>query len=226
MSPGDPTVAQFEAGRECFRRVELQLKLEANFIVETTLSGRSFRNVLATAKERGFTTTIVFVYLDSADTCVARVQERVRKGGHNVPEADVRRRFARSFHNFCHVYRQIADEWYVIHNSGGRYVDVAFCGQDGANMLNEDAFALFQSHATSASCDQFEAIKLGTARRIAELRKVGIRAMRFAQRESRRLGVPNVYSMGGVLYWELADGTLSRTDPYVDSTAAKSVTRS
>jgi hypothetical protein len=61
------------------------------------------------------------------------------------------------------------------------------------------------------------AIDVETARRIDELRAVGMRAYDFAQQESRRLGVPNVYSVNGVLHWELPDGTFSRTDPYVES---------
>lgn len=58
------------------------------------------------------------------------------------------------------------------------------------------------------------AINAETAKRIDELRAVGMRAYDLAQQESRRLGVPNVYSINGVLYWELPDGTLSRTDPF------------
>ena len=37
-----------------------------------------------------------------------------------------------------------------------------------------------------------------------------------AQEESRRLGVPNVYSIDGQLYYELPNGELSLTDPYVE----------
>ena len=50
--------------------------------------------------------------------------------------------------------------------------------------------------------------------KIRELIRIGNRAVRKAQEESRRLGVPNVYSYNGILYYELPDGELSRTDPY------------
>jgi hypothetical protein len=50
--------------------------------------------------------------------------------------------------------------------------------------------------------------------RIDQITRIGNRAVREAQEENRRLGIPNVYSINGVLYWELPDGTLSRTDPY------------
>jgi predicted ABC-type ATPase len=61
------------------------------------------------AKLAGYLVTIVFIYLDSADTSVARVRERVRRGGHDVPESDIRRRFHRCFSNFWRIYREIAD---------------------------------------------------------------------------------------------------------------------
>ena len=50
-----------------------------------------------------------------------------------------------------------------------------------------------------------------------EIERIGQQAVRDAQEENRRIGIPNVYSINGILYWELPDGTLSRTDPYDDS---------
>jgi hypothetical protein len=57
--------------------------------------------------------------------------------------------------------------------------------------------------------------------KVRELTRIGKNAVRAAQEDNRRLGIPNVYSIHGVLYWELPDGTLSRTDPYIDPTSAK-----
>jgi predicted ABC-type ATPase len=104
----DPAVQQFAAGREFLRRIERQLNHDEDFVIETTASGRSLRNYLHRARAAGFSVTIFFIYLDSADHCVARVQERVLRGGHIVPEEDIRRRFSRSLANFWLIYRQIA----------------------------------------------------------------------------------------------------------------------
>ena len=57
--------------------------------------------------------------------------------------------------------------------------------------------------------------------RIDELTRIGNRGVRAAQEENRRLGIPNVYSINGILYWELPNGELSRTDPYDDVKASK-----
>jgi hypothetical protein len=52
---------------------------------------------------------------------------------------------------------------------------------------------------------------------IDDIVRVGNRAVANAQDESRRLGVPNVYSINGRLYYETSTGELSATDPYVNS---------
>jgi hypothetical protein len=59
-------------------------------------------------------------------------------------------------------------------------------------------------------------VPLETYRITDELLRIGNRAMRRAQEESRAVGVSNVYSIGGVLYYELPHGELSRQDPYVE----------
>jgi len=49
--------------------------------------------------------------------------------------------------------------------------------------------------------------------------RIGNRAVRAAQEAYRRLGIPNVYSINGIIYFELPNGELSRTDSYPDSAA-------
>jgi hypothetical protein len=57
-------------------------------------------------------------------------------------------------------------------------------------------------------------IPLEVYEKVKEYIRLGNRAAHEAQEENRRRGIPNVYSINGVLYWELSDGTLSRSDPY------------
>jgi predicted ABC-type ATPase len=94
------------------------------------------RNHLAKARSAGFSVLIYFVYLDTPDACVMRVKHRVRRGGHNVPEDDVRRRFSRSLANFWQIYRRIADYWYVVYNSSGELKWVA-AGESHAILVVE-----------------------------------------------------------------------------------------
>lgn len=68
--------------------------LDYNF--ETTLGGRSFARLLEDAARRGFEVRIWYVGLASPEHHLARVKARVSKGGHDIPEADIRRRFDQS----------------------------------------------------------------------------------------------------------------------------------
>jgi predicted ABC-type ATPase len=66
------------------------------FAIETTLGGRTIPTLLALAANRGIRVKVWYVGLSSPGLHVARVQSRVRLGGHDIPEADIRRRFTQS----------------------------------------------------------------------------------------------------------------------------------
>lgn len=161
----------------------------------------------------GYRIEIAFVFLDSADACVARVAERVRRGGHDVPEDDVRRRFTRSLRNFWTTYREIADLWSMLYNVGSGYVEVASASETSLPFPTSCSFIAFSKLPVLTKMAN-TTIPLEIYEKVQELVRLGNRAAHDAQEENRRLGIPNVYSINGILYWELPDGTLSRTDPY------------
>ena len=125
LNPEFPATARIEAGRQFILSVDRSISGNQSCVIESTLSGRSFRNNVLKAARHGFSISMVFVFVDSADMCVARVAERVRTGGHDVPEPDIRRRFKRSLHNFWTIYRELADNWVVLYNGGSRLQDVS-----------------------------------------------------------------------------------------------------
>ena len=63
--------------------------------------------------------------------------------------------------------------------------------------------------------------RLETYLRGVEFERMGNSAVRVAQEESRRMGVPNVYSINGIIYYELPNGELSRQDPYTGDKPAQ-----
>jgi predicted ABC-type ATPase len=132
-------------------RTEKQLAANQDFIIESTLSGRTLRNFLAKARAAGYSITIVFIYLNSADTSVARVKQRVRRGGHDVPEVDIRRRFPRACSNFWQMYRQIADQWVVIYNAGSGFDEIAFGFPGEFSVSDEELFEVFLKYAEHSS---------------------------------------------------------------------------
>jgi hypothetical protein len=66
----------------------------------------------------------------------------------------------------------------------------------------------------------FKLLSIDTYRQSSEFQRIGNRAVRKAQEDSRRHKVPNVYAHNGTLYYELPDGTLTTIDPFKDHTSA------
>ena len=56
--------------------------------------------------------------LPTPEAAIARVSERVRQGGHNIPENVIRRRFTAGMHNFEAVYKNCVDSWALFDNLG------------------------------------------------------------------------------------------------------------
>lgn len=117
LAPYDPASQRVAAGRQFMTEIAAAIEHKQSIVVESTLSGRTFAQTLHSARDAAFTVSLVHLFLDSADTCVARVVERVLKGGHDVPEQDIRRRFTRSAANFWHLYRPLCDRWVLMYNS-------------------------------------------------------------------------------------------------------------
>ena len=143
MSPGNAASARFQAGRRFLSTMNEKLLGSESLLIETTLSGIGFRRALAEASRHGFVTSIVYLYVSSPDTCIARVRERVRKGGHDVPDDDVRRRFWRSLGNFWNSYRHMADHWVLAYNTDERLHDVAAGSGASLSVKDSDLFADF-----------------------------------------------------------------------------------
>jgi len=87
---------------------------DKDFAFETTLASRSYVRRLKHLQEaRGYTVSLVYLWLSDADLAVSRVGERVRVGGHDVPEAVIRRRYMKGLRNFFEFYQTLADSWAV-----------------------------------------------------------------------------------------------------------------
>lgn len=87
--------------------------------VETVLSTGKYRRLVTAAHQIGFEVWLLYVMLDSPDRNVERVRLRVRKGGHDVAEADIRRRYENSFGQLPWFLEQ-ADRAWLFDNSGAQ----------------------------------------------------------------------------------------------------------
>ena len=70
----------------------------------------------------GYRVELFFLGLPSADMAVERVAQRVRHGGHDIPEATIRRRFEAGKRLFTTVYQPLVDQWVLYDNAGGEPV--------------------------------------------------------------------------------------------------------
>ena len=118
LSPLRPELAALAAGRIFLRELDRLAKSRAHFAFESTLSGLVYVHRLKRWKVVGYRIEIVYLRLRSPQLALRRIAARVKQGGHDVPRADVLRRFTRSWTNFQKSYRLLADTWSVYDNSG------------------------------------------------------------------------------------------------------------
>ncbi len=85
---------EYEGGKLAVARIEQALADGVNLTQETTLSGGYPRRLARRAKEAGYYVRLYYVGLDGVEEALARIRNRVAKGGHNIPRADVEKRYA------------------------------------------------------------------------------------------------------------------------------------
>jgi predicted ABC-type ATPase len=110
----------FQAGRIMLMRLRELAAARSSFAFETTLASRSYAPWIAELRAAGYKVHLIFLWLPSDDEAVARVAERVRAGGHHVPEPTIRRRYDAGVKNLLTIYMQLADTWQVVDNSVAR----------------------------------------------------------------------------------------------------------
>ncbi len=118
LSAFKPEAAAVRAGRVMLAEIEACATRGESFAFETTLSGRGYLRHIPVWRRAGYHVALYFLSLPSAELAIARVAERVRQGGHHVPEAVIRRRFAAGRHNFEQHYRAVVDAWALYDNAG------------------------------------------------------------------------------------------------------------
>lgn len=120
LSPFRPDSAAIRAGRLMLAEIARYAAAGISFGFETTLAGRGYARMIPRWRNDGYRVKLIFLQLDRPETAVARVAERVRQGGHDVPEAIIRRRFHAGQKNFSQLYRKLVDSWALYDNSSER----------------------------------------------------------------------------------------------------------
>jgi predicted ABC-type ATPase len=140
MSPFSPEAAAVRAGRLVLSEIKFFGQRRVAFAFETTLSGRSHLRLIQRLKTQGYRAHFFFLGVDGIDVTLSRVRERVLKGGHDVPEPVIRRRFSRSMRNFFAEYRALADSWYLFDNTGTMPAVIAFEKERKLRIMNAKTY--------------------------------------------------------------------------------------
>ena len=128
LSPFDPEGAALAASGVLLERMDALAAKGVSFGMESTLATRSLAVRMRGLLSLGYEFHLIFLYLSSADIAVGRVADRVRHGGHNVPEETIRRRYVLGLKNFFTLYQPIAKSWQVRNNSHAGHMDVIAAG--------------------------------------------------------------------------------------------------
>lgn len=108
---------------ESIEMIDDCLEKEICFTQETTLSGHRILATIKKAIEKGYYIRLYYVGLNTVEESLARIENRVKKGGHNIPDTDVKRRFNKRFEDLIAVL-QYCDEATFYDNENG-FVAVA-----------------------------------------------------------------------------------------------------
>lgn len=117
LSPGNPEAAAIRAGREMLERIKTLANERADFSIETTPSGKSYVPWLRELKAGGYEIHLFFLWLPDVRMSINRVADRVSHGGHDIPEAVIRRRYTAGIQNLFLIYRPLLDFWSLFDNS-------------------------------------------------------------------------------------------------------------
>jgi predicted ABC-type ATPase len=122
LSPFQPEKVAFEAGRIMLKRITELLENEESFAFETTLSTRSYKLKVEEAKQKGFTVTLLFFWLQNVELAKERVRIRVTEGGHNIESSVIERRYLKGIKNLFDIYLPIVDGALIFDNSFGKHI--------------------------------------------------------------------------------------------------------
>ncbi len=125
LSPFQPEKVSFEAGRIMLKRIKELLNENESFGFETTLSTKSYKNKILSAKQNGYTVTLLFFWLNNVELAKERVKTRVKEGGHNIPNKVIERRYTKGIKNLFDIYMDIVDGVLIFDNSFGKHELIA-----------------------------------------------------------------------------------------------------
>ena len=142
FSPFQPEKVSFEAGRIMLHRIDELMTTGENFAFETTLSTKTYKDRIESARALGYNITLLFFWLRDVELAKERVKTRVLEGGHNIEEDVIERRYKRGIINLFELFLPLVDEAMIFDNSEGVPVLIAEKAQnEQLSVFENDLFS-------------------------------------------------------------------------------------
>lgn len=140
LSPFAPEGMAMKAGRLLLEQIHDLAEKKLDFAFETTLSGKAYISFLKKLRNDGYKIHLFFLWIPDVELALARIKDRVSRGGHDVPSVDVRRRFSRGIKNLINDYRPLLDSWILFDNSTAEPMMIAREDKEGINISDKLLF--------------------------------------------------------------------------------------
>lgn len=130
LNPANVATVALKAGRMMLEQIEVCLAEKVSFSIETTLATRSYLQLVRKVQVQGYEVVLLFFSLPTPEMAKQRVALRVSKGGHNIPQEVIERRFVLGIRNLFE-FIEVVDEWYIYDNHSTPPEKVADGERDG-----------------------------------------------------------------------------------------------
>jgi predicted ABC-type ATPase len=140
LSPFSPSHVNIKAGKLLLTEIDNFIKSRVDFAFESTLAGKTYVNLIKEAKSKGYFIHIFFLWIPNIYLAKERIKQRVKQGGHHVPDEDVERRLDRSTKNFFGLYMPLANAWDIFDNSGLKPALIVKSNEKGLQIFDKDLY--------------------------------------------------------------------------------------
>ncbi len=110
------------AGRKMLEYIDLLVERRFELMIETTLATLTYAKKIPIWQQMGYTVSLIYLRLPSVEASISRVRRRVEAGGHDIPNATIRKRYSKSLDYLENLYKPIVDEWYIWDSLEGDFI--------------------------------------------------------------------------------------------------------
>ena len=147
LSPLAPERELLAASRLFLNEIEERIAGGETFAFETTLAGRTYLRLIERLRADGWRVDLIYLALPSVEMSKLRVAERVAHGGHNIPLADIERRFPRSLRHLLDDFSHRVDSCTCFMNDGESPVLVFEQRGSDREIVHDDYYQLLLEEA-------------------------------------------------------------------------------